>query len=237
MRYVFAAGALAVALTLSAWGQDAPMTTTSTGPSDVLAKVPQVPEPKIVAARWQLDLDYQRPRMIRVRIPGTAKPQTYWYMLYTVTNKTGADRIFEPGFDLYTDTGQLLHAEDEVSPYVFSAVKRRHNNPLLVSDVTIRGKLLQGEDNAKDGVAIWRDFDPKARAFDVFITGLSGESIRVKLPVPLKETVVEDGKKVTVVKNEVLLRKTLKLEYSIPGDAAARGQIEPKFIKSDWVMR
>ena len=108
----------------------------------------------------------------------------------------------------------------------------------MKDNTSMTGKLLQGQDNAKDGIVIWADFDPKAGAVDVFFGGLSGETVEIKLPksVTLKETDVK-GKIRTFVTDTITLSKTLKLSYSIPGQAAARLHAPVKLISSTWVMR
>jgi len=196
------------------------------------------PRPSIVPTSWQLQFEFQSPRCISLRLPGEKKSRTYWYMLYTVTNRTGADRIFVPEFILYTDTGKVYRAGKHVPSEVFHAIQSRHNNPLLMSMARITGPLLQGEDNAKDGVAIWTDIDSKARAFDVFIAGLSGERAKIKLPLPTKVTVIgKDGKPIEKLTDTAILSKTLHLQYRLPGEPAGRANIVLKPIKKEWVMR
>ncbi len=196
------------------------------------------PKPSLVPVAWELDFQYSPPQPITLRLPGQERPQTYWYMLYTITNQTGKDRIFVPEFVLYTDTGQVLRAGEKVRSSVFQAIKKRHNRPLLLDKESITGRILQGEDNAREGVAIWRDFDPQARGFDVFVGGLSGERVRVKLPAPVKVTVVDaSGKEKRVVKTEITLVKTLHLQYRLPGEAAARDRTKVEAVGKAWVMR
>jgi len=196
------------------------------------------PKPSVVPVSWQLDFQYHPIESITVVPPGEKKARTYWYVLFTVTNKTKADQVYVPSFDLATETGEIIRAGEGVPTSVFKAIVKRHNNPLLASLAEVSGRILQGEDNAKDGVAIWKNFDPKARKFDVFIGGLSGERATIKLPAPV--TIVEkddDGKPHKVTKTEMILAKTLQLSYSIPGEAAARTRILPKLLGKKWIMR
>ncbi len=196
------------------------------------------PKPSIVPVSWQLGFEYKPIESIRLTPPGASVLRTYWYMLFTVTNKTGVDQIYVPDFVLSTDTGKVSRAGTNVPTSVFRAILKRHNNPLLTSPPEITGKILQGEDNAKDGVAIWENFDPKARKFDVFIGGLSGERAVIQLPTPV--TVVEkddEGKPRKVTKDRLILAKSLHLAYGIPGESAARTKTRPKLLKSKWVMR
>ena len=196
------------------------------------------PQPKTIPTEWELQGRFQTPQPIQVTVPGETDRQIFWYVLYTTTNTSGDDRIFVPDFTLYTDTGQVLHGAEGISPSVFEAIQLRHNNPLLNSVSAMTGQLLQGLDNAKDGVAIFLDIDPQARAFDLFIGGLSGETVGVKLP--MKVIVLEadvEGRPVKALKDTILLRKAWQLTYQLPGDAGARFSAKPRMASSRWVMR
>jgi hypothetical protein len=56
----------------------------------------------------------------------------------------------------------------------------------------------------------------------LFIAGISGETARVKNPI--------NGE-------EVILRKTLKRDYVIPGDPMARGSEPLQLVAEEWIMR
>lgn len=196
------------------------------------------PKPSIVPTSWELDFDYEVPRPITMILTGEKKSRTFWYMIYTITNRSGADRIFVPEFVLYTDTGMVYRAGERIPAEVFLKIQKRHSNPLLKSLAEITGTVLQGEDNARHSVAIWQDFDHKARGFDIFAAGLSGEVVKIKLPKPVVVTIKDrTGKIRKVTKTETILSKTLHLNYSLPGIAAARKNTPPGFRGKRWVMR
>lgn len=197
------------------------------------------PEPTEVPTSWLLDFEYERPSAISIRLPGEDSPRVYWVMLYTVTNNTGADRIFVPDFVLYTDNGQVVRAGTGVPSRVFEHVKRVYNQPLLKDLTAITGRLLQGEDNARTGVAIWPDYDPDAGSFDVFVGGLSGESAEVALPAPVTVREIDPftGKMQDVRKTRMVLTRTLRIRYAVPGEAAGRLNAPVRKVKADWVMR
>ena len=75
---------------------------------------------------------------------------------------------------------------------------------------------------------IWRDFDPKATGFTLFITGLSNETAAVKHPV------ARDDLGLPVF---VFLRKTLAVDYKLRGDSALRSSVEVAYEDQSWVMR
>lgn len=196
------------------------------------------PKPSVIPVSWELEFSYETPQMFTLTLPGEEKPRTFWYVLYELTNRTGKDQIFVPDFVLYTDTGQVLRAGEGVPAAIFGEIQKRHNDPLLVTLAAVTGRLLQGQDNARRSVAVWRDFDPKARGFDLFVGGLSGERAKLKLPAPVKGVVRDEaGKKVEVVRAELTLAKTMHLSYRLPGEAEARKRTRPELTRKQWVMR
>jgi hypothetical protein len=196
------------------------------------------PEPSQVPFSWELDFEYKTPQAIRIQLPGEKSPKTFWYMVYTVTNHTGADQTFVPEFVLYTQTGQLLRSGTGVPFTAYEQIKKTVNNPLLQESTAVIGKLLQGNDNAKTSVAIWPDFDQQAGVFDVFVGGLSGEMTEITLPEAIEVTQTDvSGKQNKVAKTSMVLNKTLDLCYSVPGEASNRANVTPSLTQKSWVMR
>ncbi len=203
-----------------------------------LRPLPAAPQPSDARIAWEIDIDYKNPQPIMVKIPGRPKPQLFWYLLYTVTNRSGKDRLFVPEIVLYTNTGQMLRAGQGVNTIVYKTIKKLHNNPLLYDMVSITGKLLQGEDNARDGVAIFRDFDPKAASFEIFFGGLSGEIAVTRLPRPIMvKEIGPGGKQMMVEKDRITLVKTLKLQYTVGTEAKGRLNAKVRLLRKGWVMR
>ena len=205
------------------------------------------PEPSPVPKGWNLTFHYQDPQRVEVELPGRSAPTTFWYQLYTVVNTSGQDVMFMPRFELMTSAGAIIPSEDGVSGRVFTAIRERHakDRPLLQSPAQIVGRLLQGEDNARDGVAIWPDFSAKADKFTVYVAGLSEEASQVPNPAyrpGLPETVPQrlaDGTTVPVVANpeRFTLHRTLAIHYDLPGDVRTRSTAEPVRTGQEWVMR
>lgn len=194
------------------------------------------PQPNEAPVAWEIEIRYETPHAITLQTPGDSQPRRFWYFLYTVINSSGEDREFVPEIVLYTNTGEVIPAGQGVPPSVFPAVKARRNDPLLRDTVGISGKLLQGEDNARTGVAIFRDFDPKAASFTIFVGGLSGETAVVRLPRPIElPDPLEEGK--TVRTSVVTLSKTLALTYNVGAEASQRSEAEVRLVQKAWVMR
>lgn len=186
------------------------------------AEIERAPEPSIVPQSWELDFNYNKPQLISVRLPGEDEVRHYWYMTYTVTNRTGDEQYFVPDFTMVTDAGDILQANRRIPPRVIAAIKSREGNSLLERPIDIVGRLLQGEDHARDSMAVWRMPDHNVRHVRIFIAGLSGE-IHI-LDVPDSE-------------EEIVLRKTLMLEYRLPGSGEHMTRKEFRFEEENWVMR
>lgn len=192
------------------------------------------PKPALVAPvnTWQIDVEmHGDPRLIQVRLPGESAAKNYWYLLYTVTNNTGQDIDFFPQIELFTDTFKLHTAGAKVRQLVFETIQDRYSKtiPLLESQDMVSEKLLQGQDNSRDTVAIFEDFDPNASQVRIFVSGLSNETVTVKHPLLVNPE--------TSKEKEVLLRKTLMLEYQLSGDRYRPEQRIMLYQNRDWVMR
>jgi hypothetical protein len=190
------------------------------------------PEPAIVPApgQWTLDMEFTNPMEITLPLGSDKKPLKFWYLIITLTNNTGKDVDFYPKCDLMTDSFQIVPAGKFVSTALFDQIKKRHKAryPFLELLDQAGTKILQGEDNTKDIAVIWPDFDVKATAVKLFITGLSNETANVNYPI-LKNEMGEPLK--------IFLRKTLELNYSLRGDPALRTSASFEFQGKRWIMR
>lgn len=187
-----------------------------------------------VATRWQLDFTFHDPERITVQSPGCAAPETYWYMLYRVTNNTGADVQFYPSFRLVTDTLTVVDGGDGVGTHVYEAIARRHEKdvPFFAMPTKVSGLLLQGEENARTSAVVFRNFDPDANGFTIFVSGLSGVVDRI--PNPKFDTTHDESPENP---RFFVLRQTLALHYDLPGDLSSRIEAKPVRRNREWVMR
>lgn len=182
----------------------------------------EAPEPNLAPTSWELDFKHSKPKVISVRLPGEDERQHFWYMTYTVSNETGEDQYFVPEFTLVTDSGEVLQGNRRVPPPVIKTIQNYEGNPLLERPTELIGRLLQGPDNARDGMVVWRMPEKNVRNVRIFIAGLSGEIHVVEDP--------ETGEEHT-------LRKTFMLEYRLPGSGEYMHRKEFLFEDSDWVVR
>ncbi|MBN2562461.1 MAG: hypothetical protein JXQ75_16165 [Phycisphaerae bacterium] len=212
------------------------------------------PEPSPVGVTWELKFEPTPP--MRIVVAG----KTYWYMLYTVTNNTGEDINFHPEIVRVNEIESELPAEQakaqpQAAPQitvdpaivglhsnVFREIQTRHKrtHPFLKTPVNAIGKLLQGADNALTSVAVFSDLDPRVSKFTIYITGLSGEVLTK--PNPMYDPRRASGGKDKTSGDEsnpraFVLRKTLAIPYTLPGDVRTRRIAEPKLGRMTWVMR
>ena len=181
---------------------------------------------------WQIDFElHGNPQQINLTLPGEAAGRPYWYLLYTVTNHTGQDVNFYPRFEIFTDTFKLYQANINVRQPVFEAIRRRYATtiPLLEPQSQVMGRLLVGEDNARDSVVVFDDFDPNSNAIKLFVSGLSSEVARIKSPYMIDSE--------TNQPKETLLRRSLMLEYQVPGDPLNPEMRVMLFQRRSWVLR
>lgn len=192
------------------------------------------PQPDKASRTWELDCHFHDPERMVITLPGDSEPTTFWYLLYTVSNDTGQDVDFYPAFELVTDTFKVVRGGDRIHPLVVDAIRARHKKqyPFFVDPLKATGRLLQGEDNARTSAAVFRNFDPTANRFTIYVAGLSGEVVRLRNPafdpeVPESET---NSRFFT-------LRKSLGITYDLPGDPQTRKLATPTRVKMEWVMR
>lgn len=183
------------------------------------------PEPSPVPIRWEFDLHVGPLRLATVDVGDG--PRTYLYLTYRVENNTGEDRNFFPSFELSTEEARVLRAGAGVPAAVTREIIRRLGNPLLQDPIDILGLLLQGEENARDGIAIWPIDNLRVDRIHIYAAGFSGEIRRVEAPDP------ETGQM-----RQYVLRKTLWLRYATPGELLGRGSDPiPPSHRPQWIMR
>jgi hypothetical protein len=187
------------------------------------------PVPSKYPVSWELKFEYERPRRIVVEVPGESVPKAYWYLPFTVINKTDQDVNFLPVFEMVSKSGKVARSDRNIPKAVFDRVKNAIGNKLLEPMISVAGKLHVGEDQAKDSVAIWEEPEAEMGSFSLFIRGLSGESVELKddAGTAIND---KDGK-------PIILFKTMQLDYTVSGDEVYAGNDPVKNVKQSWVMR
>lgn len=200
------------------------------------------PEPSPYPVSWELDFQHDRPKRIVVTIPGQGN-RAFWYMPYTVTNNTDEDRMFLPVFEMVTRDGKIIRSDKGVPLRVFEEIRRheRARYPFLQPHYKVVDTLRVGEDQAKDGVAIWPEPMSEMGNFSIYVSGLSGETVTMKMvdgvPVRVKPENTALELKGVDEKDVKILRKTLQLNYVVYGDEVYPGLDEVNVQPEKWVMR
>ena len=189
----------------------------------VSTSVLAVPHPRAVPARPELSFSPGPLRIYRSGVDG----QWYWYMTYSLENSTGADQIWVPSMVLYTDRGEILQGGRLVPSAVTDEIITRLGDPFLEPQYSMIGEVKQGQGNARTGLTVWPAQKTDVNEMSLFVAGLSGETAVVPHPM---------------TGEEVVLRKTLKRDYHIPGAAISRGD-RPIALHPDmpdrevWIFR
>src|SRR5207248_1100298 len=58
------------------------------------------PKPSPYPISWELTFQHDKPKRIVVNVPGRPAPVAYWYLMYSVTNKTDQEQTFLPFFEM-----------------------------------------------------------------------------------------------------------------------------------------
>jgi hypothetical protein len=207
------------------------------------ARAGDFPEPSPYPVSWELKFQHEKPKRIVVTLPGQG-PRAFWYMPYTVSNPTEEDRPFLPVFEMLTRDGKVLRSDKGVPQRVFEEIKRteKAKYPFLEPYFEIsKSPLRVGDDQAKDGVAIWPEPMSEMGNFTIFVSGLSGETATLKMvdgkPVRVKPENIAQELKGVKDEDVVILRKTLQLNFVVFGDEIYPGLDEVNVKSEQHVMR
>jgi hypothetical protein len=197
---------------------------------------PDFPQPSPYPTSWELKFVHGMPKRIVVDTPNSTTPLAYWYVTYTVTNNGDKEQVFLPQFEMLTNEGKIVRSDVNIPKRVFDAVKSAEHNKLLEPITSITGEIRLGEAEARDGVAIWPEPLARMGHFSIFVSGLSGEAVTLKL-VDGKYQIVDQADDMKNLKDLVILRKTLQLNFHIRGDEVYPGEDEVNQVKEEWIMR
>ncbi|HVP11819.1 MAG TPA: hypothetical protein VMV94_11600 [Phycisphaerae bacterium] len=220
------------------------------------------PKPSPTPISWELT--FKPAPLERIQVDTGKGPETYWYMIYTVINDTGQDVDFFPEVVRVSEIDSPMPATSAPAnpgeglgmivepaligghPKIYEAIKQLYGKtrPFLVSPVDAIGRLLQGKDNARTSVFIFPDLDPRVTRFTIYFGGLSGEKVSISNPKYDPRRAAAKEKKADAKPAEdkdnpqyFVLRKTLAMPYTLPGDAKTRRSAAPAAGPLNWVMR
>jgi hypothetical protein len=179
------------------------------------------PSPDPVSRRWQLDIKPGPLRLKILNVDGVGM-RAFFYFTYFVQNNTGKDLLFAPSFELATEDGKLVRSGRGVPSAVTKTLLTQLRNPFLLDQIGAVGLLLQGEENAREGLIVWQADNLEVDEVTIFASGFSGETTTYNRP--------DTGE-------PVLLRKTLMLRHATPGDIAVLGDRPLSRVQQRWIMR
>lgn len=185
------------------------------------------PKPSPYPISWELEFTHALPTRIAVKVAGDDVPEPFWYMTWHAVNPITHDpqkdqeRPFYPVFEMLTSDGRVIRSDDALPIEAFEAVKQRTGNKFLLDANQLPTTIRLGEDEAIDGVAIWREPMQRMGRFSIFVTGLCGETATVDGP---------DGK-------PIILHKTLQLNFHINGDENYPSEDQVNELPEEWIMR
>lgn len=183
------------------------------------------PEPDPLPQRWQLDLVAGPLRVITVNVPDEG-PQPFFYMTYRVTNNSGEDLQFAPIFEIGNEDGDVVRAGVNVPRNVRQSLMELMDNPLLEDQLQIIGPILQGRENARDGLVIWRAPSLTTDELAVYAAGFSGETQQVEFTDPATGEI-----------ETLTFRKTYMIRYATPGTLVGQGSKPLEVVSERWIMR
>jgi hypothetical protein len=218
---------LCISLGLSAAGTLGVSGATSVvvGAVGLSALVGLAPEPDPIPLRWQLSVEPGPLRVMTVDVPSTG-PRSYYFFTYKVTNTSNTDLLFAPSFDLGGDTGELRRSGRDVPPEVSRRILADLESKEIQDQIGVVGLLLQGEENAREGVVIWPATATHASGLTIYAAGFSGETRQVQIKDPKSGS-----------NKNVMLRKTLMLRYQGPGEIRNMAGREVELVEERWIMR
>jgi hypothetical protein len=146
----------------------------------------------------------------------------YWYMTYDVVNNTEKEVRFAPRIDLVVDDGRILAQGEGVPSGAVRQLKKYLKNELLEDQFEILGEVLPGKEHAKTGLVVFRADDLEPTELTVMVQGLSRETEKRAHP--------KTGEPVT-------LRKTVRIDYLVPGDPKPRGSTTYPIVNREWIFR
>ncbi len=148
--------------------------------------------------------------------------ESYWYFTYKAVNRTGQDRWWAPKLELLDDHGRLQRSGKEVPVIIGKRIQALIGNPLVEDQYQVLGEIHQGESNAKEGFVVWKAAPLDATELHLFVRGISSEFKRMENP--------KGGP-------EVVLHKTLKRDYRVPGDPRATPATPLVCEQTEWILR
>ncbi|MBB6429995.1 hypothetical protein [Algisphaera agarilytica] len=197
-------------------------------------------EPSIINPTWEFELEVKNPQPIAVP-DAKGRMVWYWYLPYKVINNTNEDRLFIPEVSVVDNHGRIVTAGRQIPQNVYPAIAERLGNDLLESPDDVLGRLLQGEDFAKESVAIWPASQKDVDEFTVFFAGADGETKQLISPStgkPVLRAAIDPITGEPVLDSEgnpvlqpVMVRRTRAYTYTTPGTLTSNNKLRQQPVR------
>jgi hypothetical protein len=121
--------------------------------------------------RWRMKFTYEKPEYLRVR-DSSGEVQTYWYMLYAVTNPTEEEHHISLELKVITDDNHVYYNSlfPAIEKLVEAKKKQKFLNVLEMKGEEFDGKI--GPNETKLGIALFGRIDDEMDEMNVHISGL-----------------------------------------------------------------
>lgn len=179
------------------------------------------PQPEPVPRRWELEFTPGPLRVASFDLAGGG-PRVFYYFSYKVVNKSGADRWFAPSFEMDTGDGTIYRSGRDVPREVVEKLIQASGNSELEDEVKIQGQLLQGPENAKEGIVVFPCTSLKPEYVNIYCAGFSGENKSVARP--------DNGQ-------TVVLRKQRWLGHTVNGEIDPDSRATLARSTDQWILR
>lgn len=203
-------------------------------PVPSLAAAPVAPFAAVPPAKA---FDFKPSAMRLYRDPETG--DHFWYFTYEVMNRTGKDQRFAPRIEMVTDDGAIVALGAEVPSRIVRDLKKLLKDPLIEDQFSILGDLLQGEENAKTGLVVFRV--PKLSAKDKKIGSHQSETENLdhtELTVFVQGLSSETKTALHPKTGEAMrLRANLPMTFLIPGNPSAVDSTSYSPKIGEWIFR
>ncbi len=208
---------------------------------------------------WYLEFSFKKQvRMVWVNVPqpdGHMKQKLVWYLLYSVTNRgQSLTSVEQPDKAHLVETTQkpvrcipeisLQAHDDEVSreyservlPLALSLIETRERTGQKLYNTHTMPKQEIAVGETRWGVAMWENIDPRVDFFSIYVKGLTNAYRWQDQPAGYRPG--QDP----IAKGRKFVRKTLKLNFSRPGDEYEEKESEIRYgvpgqVDYEWIYR
>ena len=167
---------------------------------------------------WTLKFENETPRRLVIADP-LGENEAYWYVLYKVTNNTGAERRFIPDIRIETETKKAY--KDGLNSTLEAAVEKKKGKKFL-NFAEMIGPIKPGQ--TKEGIALFSQIDPAADEIRLVVLGITNE---------FKIEKIQAGAYI----GKICRHRALIVTYKRPGDEHYQASKRVYFYSRTWVWR